>query len=308
MTVKNADKFGRVAVLMGGNSAEREISIKSGSAVFDALKKQGVDVVAVDVKENSIEALAGQKIDRVFNVIHGRGGEDGILQGVLEALKIPYTGSGIMASALTMDKLRTKLCWKGAGLDTPKWFVLDRNEDLDPCIEALGFPVIVKPAQEGSSIGMSKANNKEELKKALSVAENYQCDVFAESWVKGNEYTVAVLDGEALAVIRLETSNAFYDYEAKYQSNNTQYHCPCGLTAQQEKELKVLAVEACKVVDVTGWGRVDVFIDSNGKAQLIEVNTVPGMTDHSLVPMAAKAEGCDFDELVWRILETTVNE
>jgi len=308
MTVKNADKFGRVAVLMGGSSAEREISIKSGTAVFDALKKQGVDVVAVDVNENSIEALAGQKIDRVFNVIHGRGGEDGILQGILDTLKIPYTGSGIMASALTMDKLRTKLCWKGAGLDTPKWFVLDKNEDLDPCIEALGFPVIVKPAQEGSSIGMSKANNKEELKKALSVAENYQCDVFAESWVKGNEYTVAVLDGEALAVIRLETSNAFYDYEAKYQSNSTQYHCPCGLTAQQEKELKLLAVEACKVVDVTGWGRVDVFIDSNGKAQLIEVNTVPGMTDHSLVPMAAKAEGCDFDELVWRILETTVNE
>jgi len=308
ITVQSADKFGRVAVVMGGNSAEREISIKSGLAVFDALKEQGVDVVAIDVKENLIELLLGQKIDRVFNIIHGRGGEDGELQGVLDALKIPYTGSGVMASALTMDKLRTKLCWKGAGLDTPKWFVLTKSDDIDPCIDVLGFPVIVKPAQEGSSIGMSKASNKEELIKALTVAENYQCDVFAESWVKGDEYTVAVLDGEALAVIRLETNNAFYDYDAKYRSNSTQYHCPCGLTAEQEKELKKLAVEACKVVGVTGWGRVDVFIDSNGNAQLIEVNTVPGMTDHSLVPMAAKAEGCNFDELVWRILETTVNE
>jgi len=302
------EKFGRVAVLMGGNSAEREISIKSGTAVYDSLKKQGVDVVAIDVKESLIKALTNQKVDRVFNLVHGRGGEDGVLQGVLEQIKLPYTGSGVMASALTMDKLRTKLCWQGAGLKTPKWFVLNTGKDIDVCIEKLGFPVIVKPAQEGSSIGMSKANNKDELINALSVADKYQCDILIEAWVQGDEYTVAVIDGEALPVIRLLTANEFYDFEAKYLSNSTQYLCPCGLTQQQEQDLKDLAVDACKVVNVKGWGRVDVFIDELGEAQLIEVNTVPGMTDHSLVPMAAKAADCEFDELVWRILETTWDE
>jgi len=302
------EKFGRVAVLMGGNSAEREISIKSGTAVYDSLKKQGVDVVAIDVKENLIKALTNQKVDRVFNLVHGRGGEDGVLKGVLEQMKLPYTGSGVMASALTMDKLRTKLCWQGAGLKTPKWFVLNTGKDIDVCIEKLGFPVIVKPAQEGSSIGMSKANNKDELINALSVADKYQCDILIEAWVQGDEYTVAVIDGEALPVIRLLTANEFYDFEAKYLSNSTQYLCPCGLTQQQEQDLKDLAVDACKVVNVKGWGRVDVFIDELGEAQLIEVNTVPGMTDHSLVPMAAKAADCEFDELVWRILETTWDE
>jgi len=308
LRIQQPEAFGRVAVLMGGSAAEREVSLKSGLAVFEALKNQAVDVVAVDVKESAIAALAAQKIDRVFNIIHGRGGEDGVLQAILEDMNLPCTGSGVMASALTMDKLRTKLCWQGYGLLTPKWFVLKDEKEIDACIESLGFPVIVKPAQEGSSIGMSKANNKNELRKALILAENYQCDVLVEAWVTGEEYTVAVIDGEALPVIRLQTANEFYDFEAKYQSNSTQYHCPCGLSEQQENKLKVLAVEACKVVGVKGWGRVDVFIDSEGEAQLIEVNTVPGMTDHSLVPMAAKAEGCDFDELVWRILETSVNE
>ncbi len=306
--LQQAESFGRVAVLMGGSSAEREVSIKSGTAVFEALKRQGVDAIAIDVKENPIEALVGKAIDRVFNVIHGRGGEDGVLQAVLEVLELPYTGSGVMASALTMDKLRTKLCWQGAGLETPKWFILNNEKDIDVCIEKLGFPVIVKPAQEGSSIGMSKANNKDELNKSLETAKHFQCDVLVEAWVQGDEYTVAVLNGEALPVIRLETANEFYDYEAKYQSNSTQYHCPCGLTQQQEEGLKKLAVEACNVVNVKGWGRVDVFIDEHGRSQLIEVNTVPGMTDHSLVPMAAKVAGCEFDELVWRILETTVDE
>ena len=308
LRIQQPEDFGRVAVLMGGSAAEREVSLKSGLAVFEALKNQAVDVVAVDVKESAIAALAAQKIDRVFNIIHGRGGEDGVLQAILEDMNLPCTGSGVMASALTMDKLRTKLCWQGYGLLTPKWFVLKDEKEIDACIESLGFPVIVKPAQEGSSIGMSKANNKNELRKALILAENYQCDVLVEAWVTGEEYTVAVIDGEALPVIRLQTANEFYDFEAKYQSNSTQYHCPCGLSEQQENKLKVLAVEACKVVGVKGWGRVDVFIDSEGEAQLIEVNTVPGMTDHSLVPMAAKAEECDFDELVWRILETSVNE
>jgi D-alanine-D-alanine ligase len=305
MTINNPQQFGRVAVLMGGSAAEREVSLRSGAAVFEALKNKGVDALAIDVTGSPIEALAGLKIDRVFNIIHGRGGEDGVLQGVLEVLGIPYTGSGVMASALTMDKLRTKLCWQGYGLVTPLWCLLANEADIDGCIATLGFPVIVKPAQEGSSIGMSKATNRDELQKALALAAQYRCDVYAEAWVTGKEYTVAVLDGTALPVIRLETPNAFYDYEAKYQATTTQYHCPCGLNQEQEQSLKELAETACKVVGVKGWGRVDVFIDDAEQYQLIEVNTVPGMTDHSLVPMAARQAGMDFEELVWRILETS---
>jgi len=305
MVINKPEQFGRVAVMMGGSAAEREVSLRSGAAVYEALKRKGVDAIAIDVTGSPIDALAGQQIDRVFNIIHGRGGEDGVLQGVLEVLGIPYTGSRVMASALTMDKLRTKLCWQGYGLITPKWHVLKDEADLDVCIEKLGFPVIVKPAQEGSSIGMSKATNRSELQQALTVAAKYRCDVYAEAWVTGKEYTVAVLDGEALPVIRLETPNAFYDYEAKYQATTTQYHCPCGLSQDQEQFIKNLAETACQVVGVKGWGRVDVFIDDLGQYQLIEVNTVPGMTDHSLVPMAARQAGMDFDELVWRVLETS---
>ncbi len=308
LTVDVLEKLGRVAVLMGGASAEREISIKSGIAVFEALKHLGVNVIGIDVEDSPIKALAGKKIDRVFNIIHGRGGEDGVLQGVLEVMNIPYTGSGVMASALTMDKLRTKLCWQGAGLVTPKWYLLNDEKDVTACIKYLGFPVIVKPSQEGSSIGMSKASDRAELIKAIDLASTYQCDVYAEAWVKGEEYTVSIVNGEALPVIRLQTPNEFYDYEAKYSSKNTQYHCPCGLTAGQEEQLKELALKACSVVDVTGWARVDVFIDQAGNSQLIEVNTIPGMTSHSLVPMAAKARGIKFEELVWRILETSLNE
>lgn len=303
--ISKPEQFGRVAVMMGGSAAEREVSLRSGAAVYEALKSQGVDAIAVDVTGSPIDALAGQKFDRVFNIIHGRGGEDGVLQAVLEVLELPYTGSGVLASALSMDKLRTKLCWQGYGLVTPKWCLLESAADLDVCIEKLGFPVIVKPALEGSSIGMSKASNREELQKALDVAAQYRCDVYAEAWVTGKEYTVAVLDGAALPAIRLETPHAFYDYEAKYQATTTQYHCPCGLSEEQEPFLKDLAVTACKVVGVKGWGRVDVFIDDAGQYQLIEVNTVPGMTDHSLVPMAARQAGMDFEELVWRILETS---
>jgi D-alanine-D-alanine ligase len=300
------EKFGRVAVLMGGSAAERTVSLRSGAAVYEALKRKGVDAVAIDVTGSPIDALTGIKVDRVFNIIHGRGGEDGVLQGVLQVMGIPYTGSGVMASALTMDKLRTKLCWQGYGLVTPLWCLLQDENDLDACIEKLGFPVIVKPAQEGSSIGMSKANSRDELLKALQVALEYRCDVYAESWVTGKEYTVAVLNDEALPVIRLETPNVFYDYEAKYNATTTQYHCPAGLTQEQEVFLRNLAVTASKVVGVKGWARVDVFIDDSGQYQLIEINTVPGMTDHSLVPMAAKQAGIDFDELVWRVLETSL--
>lgn len=303
--ITKPEEFGRVGVLLGGSAAERKVSLKSGAAVFEALKRKGVDAVAVDVTGSPIEALADHNVDRVFNIIHGRGGEDGVLQAVLEVMKLPYTGSGVLASALSMDKLRTKLCWLGYGLPTPKWYLLKSADDLDVCIERLGFPVIVKPAQEGSSIGMSKASDREELAKALQIASEFNCDVYAESWVTGKEYTVALLDGEALPAIRLETPNVFYDYEAKYNATTTKYHCPCGLSEGQEQQLQQLAVKAGEVVGVKGWARVDVFIDDAGQAQLIEINTVPGMTDHSLVPMAAKQAGIGFDDLVWRILETS---
>lgn len=306
LTISNPADFGKVAVLMGGTAAERDISLNSGNAVFKALRENGIDALAVDVTGSPIDALAGLRIDRVFNIMHGRGGEDGVLQAVLEVLGLPYTGSGVMASALSMDKLRTKLCWQGMGLSTPKWFVMQSRQDIDACIAALGFPVIVKPAQEGSSIGMSKANNRDELVEALRLALQYQCDVYAEQWVQGKEYTVGILAGEALPAIRLETPNAFYDFEAKYRANTTRYHCPCGLAAEREQQLQALAVNACQGLDVRGWARVDVFIDDSDCAQLIEVNTVPGMTDHSLVPMAAKAAGVDFNQLVWRILETSM--
>ncbi len=303
--IKKPEEFGKVAVLMGGSAAERPVSLRSGAAVYEALKSQGVDVIAVDVTGSVIDALSRVKVDRVFNIIHGRGGEDGVLQGVLQVMGIPYTGSGVLASALSMDKLRTKLCWQGYGLATPKWYVLKDESDIGPCIEKLGFPVIVKPAQEGSSIGMSKANNRDELLKALEVAAEFCCDVYAEAWVTGKEYTVAVLNGEALPAIRLETPNAFYDYEAKYNATTTQYHCPCGLDEEQESRLKNLALMASQAVDVKGWARVDMFIDNSGVTQLIEINTVPGMTDHSLVPMAARQAGISFEELVWRVLETS---
>lgn len=303
--ITNAKHFGRVAVLMGGTAAEREVSLKSGAAVFQALQRKGVDVIDIDITGSPIAALAGQKIDRVFNIVHGRGGEDGVLQAVLEVMCIPYTGSGVMASALSMDKLRTKLCWLGYGLPTPLWYLLKSYDDLDSCIEQLGFPVIVKPAKEGSSIGMSKANNKDDLIKALKTAAAFNCDVYAESWVVGREYTVALLNGKALPAIRLETPNTFYDFDAKYNSTSTQYHCPCGLDAEQELQLQNLAVKAGEIIGIDGWARVDVFIDNSGQAQLIEINTVPGMTDHSLVPMAAKQAGIEFDDLVWQILEAS---
>ena len=304
--INKPEEFGKVAVLMGGSAAERPVSLRSGAAVYAALKNRGVDAIAIDVTGSAIDALANIKVDRVFNIIHGRGGEDGVLQGVLQVMGIPYTGSGVLASALSMDKLRTKLCWQGYGLTTPKWHLLKSEADIDPCIEKLGFPVIVKPAQEGSSIGMSKANNKDELTKALAVAAEFNCDVYAEAWVTGKEYTVAILNGKALPAIRLETPNAFYDYEAKYNATTTQYHCPCGLDAAQEERLQNLALTASQALGVKGWARVDVFIDNAGVAQLIEINTVPGMTDHSLVPMAAKQAGIAFEELVWRILETSI--
>ena len=291
---------------MGGSAAEREVSLKSGRAVHAALAGRGVDAVALDVGADLVGPLLESKYDRVFNIIHGRGGEDGVLQGALEALGIPYTGSGVLASALAMDKLRTKLCWLGAGLPTPAWTLLESAADLGPCAETLGFPLIVKPANEGSSIGMSRAENLEELRGAYELAAQYDCQVFAEAWVTGREYTAAVLDDEPLPLIRLETPHAFYDFDAKYRADTTRYHCPAGLDGEQEAALQALARKACRCIGVKGWGRVDLLVDAESRPWLIEVNTVPGMTDHSLVPMAAKASGIAFDELVWRILETSL--
>ncbi len=306
MNVEDPKQFGRVGVLMGGCGAEKEISRQSGLAVFDALKRQNIEVVAIEVTDNPFLALKDQSLDRVFNIIHGRGGEDGILQSVLDIMKLPYTGSGVLASALTMDKLITKLCWQGMGLPTPLWCLLKNEHDIKICIKKLGFPVIVKPTKEGSSMGMNKATNEEELVAAFTEALQFNCDVYAEKWVTGKEYTIAILQGMVLPVIRLETDNTFYDYQAKYESQTTQYYCPCGLDEAHEKSLQALALEAYNGVGVKGWGRVDIFIDNHNKPQLIEVNTVPGMTDHSLVPMAAKQHGIDFDRLVWKILETSM--
>ncbi len=298
--------FGTVAVVMGGASAEREISLLSGRAVLAALRRRSVDAVGIDVDDRPLPALQAGRFDRVFNIVHGRGGEDGVLQGVLEALGVPYTGSRVLGSALSMDKLRTKMCWKSAGIPTPAWRILRSDEDVLSCAEALGFPVIVKPALEGSSIGISRANGVDELKIARCDAARYRCDVFAEAWVSGEEYTVAILDEKPLPMIRLETPNIFYDYDAKYCADTTCYHCPCGLTEKMEEQLQVLALNAYRTLDASGWGRVDLFLDAEQQPWLIEANTVPGMTDHSLVPMAAKAAGIDFDELVWRILETSI--
>ena len=303
----SASEFGRVAVLMGGVAAEREVSLKSGRAVLAALLGRGVDAAGLDVGANLVEPLLRSDYDRVFNIIHGRGGEDGVLQGALEALGIPYTGSGVLASALAMDKLRTKLCWLGAGLPTPGWMLLESLDDLERCAEALGFPLIVKPANEGSSIGMSRAESLEELRRSFELASQFDCQVFAEKWITGKEYTAAVLDDIPLPLIRLETPHAFYDFDAKYRADTTRYHCPCGLDGEAEATLHALARKACHCVGVEGWGRVDLLVDGENRPWLIEVNTVPGMTDHSLVPMAAKAAGIEFDELVWRILETSLD-
>jgi len=307
MTIRiSSERFGKVAVAMGGSAAEREISLLSGQAVLKALQKQGVDVIPFDTKMSSLDELKKMGVDRVFNMLHGRGGEDGQLQGALELLGIPYTGSGVLGSALGMDKLRTKLCWLGAGIPTAEWMVLSSQLEVERCATELGFPVMVKPALEGSSLGMAKADNKQQLEEAFKQAATFGCDVMAEQWVEGAEFTIAILADKALPIIRLETPNEFYDYEAKYTSNTTQYHCPCGLSAEQEQALQALSLKAFKVLGGEGWGRVDLMLDQAGQPQLLEINTVPGMTDHSLVPMAAKQAGIDFDALVLRILDTSV--
>lgn len=295
--------FGKVAVLMGGWAAEREVSLKSGKAVLDALLRAGVDAHKIDMDRNIATVLQQGEFDRVFNIVHGRGGEDGELQGLLEMLQIPYTGCGIMASAISMDKLMTKRLWLGMHLPTPDHRVLEADTDWDEVIDALGLPLIVKPALEGSSIGMSKVTEPAALPEAYAHAAQYG-EVFAEQWVSGDEYTVAILGDTVLPSIRLQASNAFYDFEAKYQSSDTQYFCPSGLSTDSELEIQALAERAFRAVGGEGWGRVDVMRQQSGEFVLIEVNTVPGMTDHSLVPMAAKQHGLSFEDLVLSILQT----
>ncbi|MFQ5469783.1 MAG: D-alanine--D-alanine ligase [Gammaproteobacteria bacterium] len=297
-------ELGKVAVLMGGQSAEREISLKSGNAVYQALRRRGVDAHALDVDAGIIDKLSTGNFNRAFIMLHGRGGEDGVIQGVLETMGISYTGSGVLGSALGMDKLRSKMIWQSEGLPTPDYSVIHGQDDFDKTVAKIGFPFVIKPVNEGSSIGMSKVTGAEEFPSAYERAVQYDCVVMAEKWIEGAEYTTAILGDAALPMICIKTPRTFYDYEAKYNSNKTNYICPCGLDAVFEEKLKTLSLQAFQSVGCSGWGRVDMMLDKDQQPWLIEVNTVPGMTDHSLVPMAAKAAGIDFDELVLQILET----
>ncbi len=299
-------EFGRVAVLFGGDSAERDVSLKSGKAVLDALIAAGVDAFALDPKDG-LASVVTAEFDRAFIVLHGRGGEDGTMQGVMELLGKPYTGSGVMASALAMDKLRTKQIWESMGLSTPVYRVLDENTDWDAAIRDLNGCAMVKPAHEGSSIGMRKVLSAQELRDAYLEAAKYDSLVFAETWITGAEYTVSILEQSALPVIGLQTHREFYDYDAKYIANDTRYLLPSGLPDATEAAFKELSEKAYLALDCEGWGRVDLMVDAHGQPWLLEVNTVPGMTDHSLVPMAAKQAGFSFQELVVAILSTTLN-
>lgn len=305
-TESDMSRFGKVAVLMGGTSAEREVSLNSGKAVLEALQSKGVDAYAVDVGDDILNQLQQGQFDRAFIALHGRGGEDGTMQGALQIMNLPFTGSGVMASALAMDKLRTKQIWQAQGLPTPAYKVLDERPDIKQLVSEIGLPMMIKPSHEGSSIGVTKVVSEDQLTAAWDDAAKYDSEVIAEAWVTGKEYTAAILGDLALPLIRLETPQEIYDYEAKYMLDTTQYHCPCGLDTEAEKSLQQMALKAFRAVGAQGWGRVDLFVDDKGKPWLIEVNTVPGLTDHSLVPMAAKAVGISFDELMLRILQDTL--
>ncbi|MEH6456110.1 MAG: D-alanine--D-alanine ligase [Cocleimonas sp.] len=302
--VNAVNNFGKVAVLMGGWAAERSISLKSGHAVLEGLLEQGVDAHKVDAGRNVIDVLEIGNYDCVFNILHGRGGEDGEIQGALEISQIPYTGCGVMASAISMDKLMTKRIWSGSNLPTPAFEILTADSDFDAVVEKLGLPLIIKPAQEGSSIGMTKVTKAEQLKTAYEKAAEYDDVVFAEQWVIGKEFTVAILGDLVLPAIQIVAKTDFYDFDAKYESNETEYHCPCDLNEAQEAEIKSLSKKSFEMLGGKGWGRVDLMQDVDGKFWLIEVNTTPGMTDHSLVPMAAKQQGLTFPELTVEILKT----
>jgi D-alanine-D-alanine ligase len=303
--VADPEAFGRVAVLFGGDSSEREISLLTGGAVLAALQRRGVAATGFDPRERSLLELTAQGCDRVWIALHGPGGEDGTVQGALEYLGIPYTGSGVAGSAISMDKLRTKRLAQAIGVPSPEAMELHGPRDFELALERLGLPLIVKPATQGSSVGMTKVLSADALPAAYATAAAVDRSVFAESWVAGREYTVALLQGEALPSIRIETPQAFYDYEAKYFRDDTRYLCPSGLSQPAERHLASLALAAFAAAGGEGWGRADFMMDAAGRPLLLEVNTVPGMTSHSLVPMAARAAGIEFDELVWRVLETS---
>jgi D-alanine-D-alanine ligase len=295
--------FGKVAVLLGGRSAEREVSLKSGSMVLAALQKKGVDAHAFDPGERPLEELIRGKFERVFIALHGRYGEDGTIQGALELAGIPYTGSGVMASALAMDKWRTKLLWRASGISSAPFELLHADTDYGAVAERLGLPIMVKPATEGSSIGMSKVRSVATMRRAYELAAQYDAVVMAEEFIDGAELTVGILGTEALPLIRLETSRDFYDYEAKYLANDTRYIVPSGLPPEAEHAIQQEALRAFDVVGCRGWGRVDVMLDRSGRPFFLEINTSPGMTDHSLVPMAARHAGMSYEDLCVRILE-----
>jgi D-alanine-D-alanine ligase len=308
LSVARISALGRVAVLMGGISAERNVSLLSGAAVLAGLQSKGVDAHGVDADPSNIGELKTMGFDRAFIVLHGRWGEDGVVQGALQAIGLPYTGSGVLGCALAMDKVRTKQIWQSLGLPTANYRVLNSESDLEGLAEELGLPLFLKPSREGSSVGVGKVTQESELLDAYRQSAAAGDDVLAEEFISGAELTVTILKGEALPVIRMSTDNEFYDYQAKYESDDTQYFCPAGLSEQLEQEIRSLALRAFTSLDCSVWGRVDVMLDAEGRPLLLEVNTVPGMTGHSLVPMAASATGRSFSDLAVEILETTLGQ
>ncbi|OTG88190.1 D-alanine--D-alanine ligase [Acinetobacter sp. ANC 4558] len=304
----NASKFGKVAVLFGGKSAEREVSLASGKAVLEALLHSGVNAEGFDPQDRSVTELT--QYDRTFIVLHGRGGEDGQIQGALEWLGVPYTGTGVQGSAIGMDKIKTKQIWQGSELPTAPYRIVAKDSNLQDVVDSIGLPFIIKPVHEGSSIGMSKVEKIEDFALAIEKATQHDAVVMAEKWITGREFTIVILNNQALPVIRLQPPEdvAFYDYEAKYTRNDVEYGIPCGLTPEDEKRLQALSLRAFQAVGASGWGRIDAMQDEEGNFWLLEVNTVPGMTSHSLVPKAAQAVGYSFESLCVAILEQTLIE
>jgi len=307
MSARDPRRFGHVALVVGGDSGEREVSLRGGQAVSAAFERLGVQYSLVDGPRRLLEQVAAGHYDRVFNLLHGRGGEDGTLQGALRIYGVPVTGSGVLASALTMDKLQSKRVWTACGLPTPRWAVARSVDQADGILDQLQPPLFVKPTREGSSLGMSRVTRADQLRPALDKALAHDETVLVEQMIEGREYTAAILGERVLPLIRLETPHEFYDYSAKYESGDTRYLCPCGLDEAGEAGLARLCLQAFEVLGASGWGRVDLMVDEAGSPWLLEVNTTPGMTDHSLMPMAAAAAGIDFEELVWRILETSLS-
>lgn len=301
-------EYGKVVVLLGGNNAEREISLQTGEAVYEALVRKGISASLFDTKEQDVMNLKKGSFDRAFIALHGRGGEDGTIQGALELLDLPYTGSGVTGSAIAMDKSRSKWLWKSQGINTPPFIELVNENDLSLANEEISYPMMVKPVHEGSSVGVVKVINKNGLKKAWDMAKKYDHRVMAESWVDGDEYTVSIIQSFTLPTIKIRTPRQFYDYEAKYIEETTEYICPCGLSDDDEKSISELALAAFNITGATGWGRVDLFIDSKNIPWVIEVNTIPGLTSHSLVPMSAKQAGIEFDDLIVLILESSMKD